>query len=285
MVTKLKETKEFDLRILSRNGSSDADAGVETVQVDYESQDSLVGAIRGYDVVINALSVMAGQAHHAVLDAVIEAQVPRYYPSDWGSHPPAQGRAVPLLQAVPFLDTRRQIEHRVETAAVEGKLTYASLRGGVWLEAFLAMPVQFSLPERKFFMHKYPDVEFSFASKEIYVQGLVNALRLPDEETKNRHFEVELFRASQRKTQELLRQALPELEMEEVAADSEERCAKTLESMKKGESSLEARAGLMSKICLDPEVVPLPARNDNEALGVKRVTEEEFKQILRELQK
>jgi uncharacterized protein YbjT (DUF2867 family) len=220
MLSKLKEAKEFDLRVITRLDSTKAESpGVETVKVDYESQDSLVGVIRGCDIVVNALSVMANQAHYAVLDAVIEAQVPRYYPSDWGSHPPAEGRALPLLQAIPWIDTRRRINYLVETAAIEGKLTYTSLKGGAWLETVLKLPVMFSLPERKFLMHKYPDTDYSYSSKDMYAEALLNALRLPDEETKNRYFEVELYRVSQRRTLELLRQAYPDIEFEQVSAE------------------------------------------------------------------
>jgi hypothetical protein len=47
---------------------------------------------------------------------------------------------------------------------------------------------------------------------------------------------------------------------------------------------MEVHAGIMSKICLDPDVAPLPARNDNDKLGVKRLTDDEFKQMLRDPQ-
>jgi uncharacterized protein YbjT (DUF2867 family) len=281
MLSKLLGAKEFDIRVISRQGSSNTvPAGAEAVLVDYESQESLVDAIRGYDTVINVISTMASKGHSAILDAVLEAQIPRYYPADFGSRPPAEGRAIQLLKMMPPLDVARTIHYRIENATLEGKLTYTSLRGGAWIETVLSIPLMYSIAERKFFMHKYPDAQTSYASKEIYVTALLNVLRMPDEETKNRCYEIELFRVSQRRTLELLREALPDIDFEVVPADVEERFGKAMEAIRSGTMNPEVHAGLMSKICLDPEVAPLPGRNDNEAVGVRHATDEEFKELL-----
>ncbi|KAH8169744.1 NAD(P)H-binding domain-containing protein [Sarocladium implicatum] len=278
---KLREAGNFDVRVIGREGSSTpVEPGLEVVRVDYTSQTSLVEAIRGFDVVINALAVTAGQVHHAVLDAVIEAKVPRYYPAGWGSPSPAEGRALSLLRDIPWKDTGRQIQHRVETAAIEGKLTYTVLRGGAWLESVLPVPMMFSLSQRKFFMHANPDTEFSFSSKELFAEALITILGMPEEETANRNFEVELFRTSQRRVLELLREEFPESDWDVISSDTEERYAKALEAMRSGKMGPEIHGGLLSKICLDPDVAPLPSRNDNELLGVRRATDEEVKQML-----
>jgi uncharacterized protein YbjT (DUF2867 family) len=281
ILSKLLGAKEFDIRVISRQGSSSTiPTGAEAVQVDYDSQASLVSAIRGFDTVINVVSTMATKGHFAILDAVLEAQIPRYYPADFGSRPPAEGRAVQLLKMMPPLDVSRTIHDRIQNAVLEGKLTYTSLRGGAWIETVLQLPLMYSIAERKFFMHNYPDVEFSFASKDVYATALLNVLRLPDEETKNRCYEVELFRVSQQRTLELLREALPDVSFEVVSVDIEVRFGKAMEAMRSGTMSPEVHAGIMSKICLDPDAAPLPGRNDNKTVGVKHATDEDFKGLL-----
>ena len=282
---KLNMAKRFDVRVISRKGSpAGLELGEDVVFVDYQSQTSFVEAIRGYHVVINALSVTAVREHHAILDAVLEAQVPRFYPATYGAPPPAAGRAISLLRDIPFMDTRRQIQHRVESAVIEGKVTYTTLRGGAWLETVLPLPVMFSLPQRKFFMHGYPDTEFSYGSRDLYAEALIKTLEMPEEETANRNFEVELFRVSQRRMLKLIQETFPTLEWEVVPADCEERYTKALKAMRSGKMDTAQHGALMSKICLDPDAAPLPARNDNDLLGVRRVTDEEVKQMLLQLQ-
>lgn len=284
-MAKLAEAKDYDLRVLCRkDSSSPRNAVVRYVEVDYTSRDSLVAAIDGCDAVVNTLSVMASVEQHAVLDAVIEAQIPRYFPANWGWWPPATGSAISLLQAMPFMDTRRQINYRVETAAVEGKLTYTSLVGGAWLETFFQVPVMMSLPEGKFFIHRNPDAELSYTSKKMCAEALVGALKKP-EETKNRHLEVELIRISQTKALELVRAALPGVEIEVVQSNYEERYGNSLEAMRTGAMSVEAHGGLLSKIFFDPDASHLSLRNDNELLGVKSASDEDFMHMVQAVER
>lgn len=84
--------KKAKVRGLVRRGSQNAtipwlkDLGVEIVEVDYLNRPEMVQACRGSSCVVSALSGLREgiiDAQKSLLDAAVEAQVPRFIPSDF----------------------------------------------------------------------------------------------------------------------------------------------------------------------------------------------------------
>ncbi|MEK6312305.1 MAG: NmrA family NAD(P)-binding protein [Curtobacterium sp.] len=80
------------VRVLTRGGAAadrlSADDRVEVVSASYDDHPALVSAVRGVDVVVSALSgtrTVIVDAQRALLDAAVEAGVPRFVPSDYSA--------------------------------------------------------------------------------------------------------------------------------------------------------------------------------------------------------
>jgi uncharacterized protein YbjT (DUF2867 family) len=89
------QNSRFNLTILTRTTSTTpVPEGVTVVRADYSSHSSLVDALKGQDVVINA-SPPSGSTQRALIDAALEAGVKRFLPSEFGS-----GSLDPLARAI-----------------------------------------------------------------------------------------------------------------------------------------------------------------------------------------
>jgi putative NADH-flavin reductase len=95
------QNSRFNLTILARTTSTNpVPEGVTVVRADYSSHSSLVDALKGQDVVINA-SPPAGSTQRALIDAALEAGVKRFLPSEFGSGSldPRARAIVPMFEA------------------------------------------------------------------------------------------------------------------------------------------------------------------------------------------
>jgi uncharacterized protein YbjT (DUF2867 family) len=81
--------KKFNVTVGTRDASSGSlPAGVKVVQIDYTSQESLVGAFKGQDAVVvtigNHNPALLEQIQVAVIDAAVAAGVSHIIPSNFG---------------------------------------------------------------------------------------------------------------------------------------------------------------------------------------------------------
>ena len=108
-------------------------SGAEVVKVDYSNQDSLVQALRGQDVLLITMSVMAPPDQQMKLvEAAAEAGVPWVFPNEWGgdfTKDPKLGQDVMLGPG------QMKVRDRVEEL---GKSSWLSICCGFWYEWSLA---------------------------------------------------------------------------------------------------------------------------------------------------
>ncbi len=93
----------FAVTVLTRNRSSlkDLPSGIEAVEVDYNSVESLANALRGQDVIVTTTSAEALSNQKPIIDAAIAAGVKRFIPSDFGSFTHDPEAQMPSLSLPP----------------------------------------------------------------------------------------------------------------------------------------------------------------------------------------
>lgn len=107
--------------------------GVGAVQVDYDSQQSLVDALRGQEVLVACLQMdVIATVQPGLLDAAIKAGVRRYIPSEYSGITLDPGsRQMPLL--TPFVEMQELIKQK----AAEGFIEYTIIAPGGFSNVFI----------------------------------------------------------------------------------------------------------------------------------------------------
>ncbi|KEF57059.1 uncharacterized protein A1O9_07249 [Exophiala aquamarina CBS 119918] len=121
---------------ITRPGStSEMPAGLHSVKkVDYDSHSSLVEALRGQDVLIITLPVMAPrETHTKLIDAAVEAGVSWIMPNEWGVDVSKVEMGTDVLVRSGIVAIREYIE---KTGG--GKTAWMGLCTGFWYEFSLA---------------------------------------------------------------------------------------------------------------------------------------------------
>jgi hypothetical protein len=265
---------------VTRGGSKNASqlaANVRMVIVDYSSLKSLVHAFEGCDVVVNALGNRLSHEHVSVLDAAIAARIPRFIPSFWSLI-----NRTDAVQSIPFTKRKLDIADVMEQAASEGKITFTAFTGGPWIDWIMRFSTLMSVPERTFYMHEAPDFEICMSSRDSFAIALVAALRKPAE-TKNKYLDIEVIRISQNRALQLAREALPGEEIKVIQASFKERFEKGMQQMYAGKTDKFTWADILCGVIFNPEAYPPPEISGNDLLGVERLTEKEFKDLLKEM--
>lgn len=86
VVEELLKTKKHEVTAITRADSPNTfPAGVKIAKVDYDSEDSLVSALRGHDALVITMSVQAPrETSEKLVRAAAKAQVPWILPNEWG---------------------------------------------------------------------------------------------------------------------------------------------------------------------------------------------------------
>lgn len=103
-------------------------ANARRAVVDYYSKESLVAAITGTSAVICALPP-EGPTESAILDAALEAGIPRFIPSWFGSDTTND-----KASTLPVFDAKVKMGKKLEALAGEGKISWVALVSGPYLD-------------------------------------------------------------------------------------------------------------------------------------------------------
>ena len=182
----------LNVTVLARASSkSTLPSDVKVVQVadDYPRAE-LVAAFKGQDAVISTISSLAIAAQKAMIDAVVEAGVPRFVPSEWGSPaPPGEENNLPFAG-------KAEIRDYLRTKESQG-LVWT----GICNNDFFEWGLEVGFFRIDFAKHQATrldsgDSVFPLSTWKTIGAALLGVLRLP-EETKNRLVYVATVHASQ----------------------------------------------------------------------------------------
>ena len=271
----------FAVTVLTRDSKAlkGLPEGVQAVDVDYTSVESLTAALRGQDAAVCTLGTTAVTNQRTIIDAAIAAGVKRYIPSDFGSF-----TSDTAAQAVmPFLASLTEIRKYLAEKAQEGALEYTAFATGAFLELVLAMPFAADLTKRSVRYHDDGKHLFSTSSIVTIGKAVAAALKTP-EATKNRALFVHDTVISQYKLVALAKKYAPE-GWTETRVDGETEYQEAREAQSKAGPSLEATYRLLGAALLGGKFAGAYTSVDNASLGLGTLSDADLETKIASLYK
>ncbi|KAF9768973.1 hypothetical protein IL306_013674 [Fusarium sp. DS 682] len=284
---KLTASGLFNVRVLSYSGSTSSfPPGTDVVKVDFSSVESLTAALAGQDAVVSAVGMAGLTGQKVLIDAAIAAGVKRFLPSEYGGD-----LANPNARTIPPLRLKVEIEDYLEARSAEpacqGKFTYTYIFTSVFLnwglDIGLIMDIKDAVPR----VWGSGDLPFHGVILESVGDAVVGVLRNPDQ-TANRPVYISNAVVTQNKLIQLVGElGLPGKESykPELAQhrDIEEFVTTAFKNLEAGVAF--DSIGMMPflvRSCFYPEYNNGKYGQDNELLGIKKLSDEELKQYLKE---
>ncbi|KAF4990992.1 hypothetical protein FGRMN_8113 [Fusarium graminum] len=273
---RLVASNKFNLTVLTRSTSEATfPEGVKVVQVDYDSLDSLTAALQGQDAVVSTVGSLAIPSQALLVDAAVAAGVKRFIPSEFGSN-----LAIPSVRKLPVFHTKVVIQDKLIALAKEGKITYTFVHNGIFLDWGISHNFFFDFSKPEITLWDGGNVEFSTTTLSSVGDSVVGVLTHP-EETQDRIVYIQNTSITQNKFLELAKQVNPSKEWTVKHAKLDEATAKSDANVAKGIFDWPTLLAYLLRANLDANSVPKFPKLDNEILGIKNVTDEEIKELLR----
>ncbi|KAK6396413.1 hypothetical protein LTR65_009497 [Meristemomyces frigidus] len=186
----------YNVTVIARAASKTTfPESVSVVKInDFNDHPQLVKALKGQDVLLSAIGFEGYAVQYQLIDAAIEAGVPRLVPSEWGfdNDDPANRDLSPIL----YVKTKLVEYLRSKESA---SFSWTALATSIWLEwaldaQFLGIdPIKHSVQYWRDGTH-----EFSCTTLPYSAAAALQVLQLPAEQTANKRIFVSAFEASQR---------------------------------------------------------------------------------------
>lgn len=275
VLERLIASAKFNIKVLRRNGSkSTYGSGVNVVDVDFESVESLKLALAGQDAVVAPLGASALGLQRQLIDASIAVGIQRFIPSEFGSDlENANARNLPVFAG------KVEIGDYLREKTKSSALTFTLVSNGAFLDWGLEMGFLLDTSEYKPTIFNGGDFRFSTTTLRSVGDAVVGILDHP-EETKNRTVYIEDLKISQNELLALAQRVAPEKEwrpqpntLDAVTKRADERLAQQLFDM-------ETFVPYLHRAVLDPAYGGAFQKTDNELLGLKGKTEEDVFQIM-----
>ncbi|KAK5744772.1 hypothetical protein LTR17_001848 [Elasticomyces elasticus] len=269
---------KFQVRILTRsNKPGKYDAGVDVVEVDFTSVESLTTALEGIDAVVSTVTMAAIPSQTVLIDAAAAAGVQRFIPSEYGSV-----TTNAKLEAFPGYESFFKIKHHLQAKTYAGKLTWTVLACGGFLEYLFAEAIVLDFAGRKVTLLDEGDNRLSATSLAIIGKAIAGVLKNP-EATKNRVVKVSETIVTQNQLLRLAEALRPEdkWEISKVAASA--LLKEGLDGISAGDFSLPAMFKIIKSTGLAGDTYGAAYdKNDNELLGVEELAEKDIKKMVAE---
>lgn len=251
-------------------------AGVKTITADYESVDNLGEVLIGFDAVVSAVAGHLSDLQLRLLDAAIIAGVKRFIPSEFGSD-----TRLPKMKGSPLAAAKIKVDAAIQEKVSKGLIEYTSILGGPWIDWMMGSDYCMSIPKRHFTIHDDGNLEFALTTRKAFGDAVVGALK-NSEHTRNKVLAIEVIRLTQNRIIELTKEALPGQAIELVHVNTQERYEKGIKKLLSGQFDPSVIADIVCGFVFDPEMNVFPdVEEGNCLLGVQRLTEAEFKEILK----
>lgn len=280
VLEKLIASQKFNVRVLKRAGSTSSyAAGVEVVEADFTSLESLKAAFQGQDAVVSIVGEAGIPVQKLAVDAAIAAGVKRFLPSNFGSN-----MANPNSRQIPIFARKVAIEEYLIEKSKTSALTYTFVYTGGFLDLCLQYNILFDISKYQPELFDGGDYTFSSTSRPTVGDAVVGVLTHPAE-TQNRAVYVSEIITSQNQMLALAKQIAPSKPWEPVKVDLDAAFTASREKLLQGQHDLATIIPILMKSIVGPEYGGRFDQNDNELLGIKEKSEDFVTDLLRPLLK
>ena len=262
--------------MLTRQGSThEFPKNVSVKFVDYDSKVSLSEALTGQDAVVCAIASAALAKQQLLVEAVVDAGVKRYIPSEFGSN-----TSNAMVRQLPVFKDKIIIQDLLKEKAAAGQITYTLVNNGAFLDWGIKLGLIADAKNRKLTLFDGGHRRFSTTTLAAIGTAVAGVLKHPAE-TENRVVYVQSA-ALTLKDLSSLGQKATGTTWEETTATIDDQLAKAWAELKREKP--------------DPAVFVVPfllasifgegygnhfVNNDNELLGVKTLGDADIVEIIR----
>lgn len=267
---------KFNITVFKRIGSDSViPHPVKVVEVDYESQEALIAALKGQDAVIFNLGLAASQVQPKMIDAAVAAGVKRFIPGEFGS-----AMDLEKTRQLPVFGFKVAVQKQLEALAQEGKITYTYVWNGLFLDWGLKTSFVLDMAEYKPKIYDGGDHLMSTTTVVTVGKAVVGILTHP-EETKNRPVWIQDTAISQNKLLAIAKKFTPGKTWEPIPISTDELKAKSDAKVAKGIYDMETIYPYLFVANFSGEYGAHFQKLDNELLGIKEMTDEEIEAIVK----
>lgn len=261
----------FTITALSQSGkTSHLPSSVQTIKVDYSSQDSLVQSLKGQDAVVSLIPKHEEQP--ALIDAAIAAGVKFFVPSEFGSDIAGS----PQVAALPVFAGKKKTQEYLK--AKEDKISYAIVVNGLFLDWGLMVGFWANVKGGPTQIYDGGNDKHSSTTLADVGKTVAAILKKP-EAFKNRAVYVQSAAVSQNQLLEIALKKNPELKVERVEVSSKEVEKDAYEKLGKGDFS--SMLSFVAVSIFNSEYGNnWSDKTDNELLGIKEKTPEELEALV-----
>lgn len=309
----LEDTKQHTITVLTRSAKGNRfPPTVAVVEVDYSSFDSLVLALQGQDVLISALGKFALAIERLLIDAAFTAKVKRVIPSEFGGN-----LSNPKTRILPNYKHKVDIQERLFElcqANNESSMTYTLVFNNVLLDWSLSSGLILDMGDRE--IRKYDDGDNLFSTTRVSTVGLAVAAVLQNyDATANRAVYIQDIAITQNELAAIIQEEELRLLFSEIQPVSQSgKCGdsaterntyfacngrlsqrlkvthidtafmeeKAMEGITKGASVDTLFYCFAARAAFAREYGGYFENNDNDLLGLKSLSREDLRQVVRE---
>ncbi|KAI2602056.1 putative oxidoreductase CipA-like protein [Hypoxylon sp. NC1633] len=262
----------FKVTALTRKGTSHSfPSSVAVVEIDYESPESLVKALKGQDALVSVIGYDGMLQQLPLIEAAVEAGVKRVIPSEFGW----DAENEKTLELRPF-QSKKTVSEAVKKLAASGSLTYSFISNGPFLDLGLHMPFIVDLKGRSAILYNGGDRPFSTTLIPDVAKAVSGVLKHP-EETKNRNVFVHSALLTQNKVLELSKKLFGSEGWQTTTTETDALLKKANADLEEGKVD---RFGFIASIVWGEGYGSIFEKVDNELLGIKELDDEGLKNLL-----
>jgi uncharacterized protein YbjT (DUF2867 family) len=274
----LIDLNQFNITILTRKEGASLPAGVAVKVVDFSSVESLSTVLKGQDAVIDTTSSMEFQTPLNLINAAAVAGVYRFITSDFGMDP-----TNPNVASLPVFGRKAASFGEVKAVSEKTGMTWTTVSTGPFLDWNLQnRSFGIDLIDKKIRLPNDGTHVLPWTTLESIGKATAAVLAHP-KETENRPVYVSSIEKSQKEVAELAKEALGPDGWQTTTIDVETAFQKAMADFKAGIYNMQTFGPMILYASARKEYSGPWEKDDNALLGVKRMTNEELKALIKDI--
>lgn len=279
ILTALLANESFNVTILVRKPPTSVPSNVKVNEVDFDSIASITEALKGQDALVDASSNPADPTLAIrMIDAAVAAGIYRIIPSEFSSDPEnSKARALP-----PFMGKSQAYTH-IQKLGSENKITWTAVSNNAFFDWGLRMAfVGIDLKGKKIDYMNDGTMVIPWTLLSSVGTAVANILSKP-EETKNRVCYIYDVKKSQKEVADLAKSAVGSEGWQEQKLDMDKVLGEAMTELQAGNVNFKVIGDMIRYSISTPGFVEVPKKDDNALLGVKALSDEEIKQVIKKI--
>ena len=269
---------KFKVTVIARKEGQQFPSGVAVKVVDTGSVAAIAGALHGHDALVDATSGPDPSLQVRFIEAAIESGIYRIVMNEFSADPQDAKAQSPLV----FHGKSNAFE-QIKKAAAEGKITYTTISNSAFLDWNLRTGfINIDIFNKKVQYMNDGMRPFPWTMLSSVGTAVANVLKKA-EQTKNRSFYISNIIKSQKQMVDLAKESLGSEGWEETQQDMDEKLKNATADMMAGKVDMQVIGDMIRWSVSACPATRWEQKKDNELLGVKSMTDDEVRNLIRDI--